>query len=476
MPEYVPEKLQVFVSSTIRECAAERATAKRAIESLNHPPILFEHLGARPTPPRDVYLRKLDQSHIFIGIYRDSYGWVAPGATISGIDDELRRSGQRGMPRLVYIYEADQNRDPRLKALLGSVDKEVTFWRFRNADGLYERIRDDIEAEVTRRFHEAERLEAIVKTDAATAISGLVPAPRHLLRRKSLGEDLIKQLSVHQVLQVSGELGIGKTVFLATLARENNFLFVSGTQLDNHELASVLSNKLASLAGGQSRYFVDASAAFSALLDSWRASEEFTLVIDDCWDPEFVAAILKNVRKAGGKRRIIYSVRNADPRYGHPSFVIPPLSVNEVATLLSNYGLDLSGRAAEAIHQKSGGNPLYLLYFSQAQGTDERTLTEYELDAWRELPPLARELASYLAIGNERLPLADLLFLAGRRGSSRRSNRGAQGGPGLHRGVPERLHTSTRTPTGHYPCPDASESQQVCVLQSSSCKPAEQAR
>ena len=180
--------------------------------------------GARPTPPRDVYLRKLDQSHIFIGIYRDSYGWVAPGATISGIDDELRRSGQRGMPRLVYIYEADQNRDPRLKALLGSVDKEVTFWRFRNADGLYERIRDDIEAEVTRRFHEAERLEAIVKTDAATAISGLVPAPRHLLRRKSLGEDLIKQLSVHQVLQVSGELGIGKTVFLATLARENNFL------------------------------------------------------------------------------------------------------------------------------------------------------------------------------------------------------------------------------------------------------------
>ena len=138
-------------------------------------------------------------------------------------------------------------------------------------------------------------------------------------------------------------------------------------------------------------------------------------MIDDCWDPEFVAAILKNVRKAGGKRRIIYSITNADPRYGHPSFVIPPLSVDEVATLLSNYGLDLSGRAAEAIHQKSGGNPLYLLYFSQAQGTDERTLTEYELDAWRELPPLARELASYLAIGNERLPLADLLFLAGRR-------------------------------------------------------------
>jgi len=415
MPEYAPEKLQVFVSSTIRECAAERAKAKRAIESLNHQPILFEHLGARSAPPREVYLGKLDQSHIFIGIYRDSYGSVAPGATISGIEEELRRSGQRGMPRLAYICESDQSRDPRLKALLGNVEGEVTFWRFRNADELYKRIRDDIEVEVARRFHEAERLESIVKTDAATAISGLVPAPKHLLRRKGLAEDLMKQLSLHQVLQVSGELGIGKTVFLATLARENNFLFLSGTQLDSHELASVLSNKIASLAGGESRYFVDASAAFSALLDAWRASEEFTLVIDDCRDPEFVAAILKNVGGAGGKRRIIYSVRNADLRYGHPSFVIPPLSVDEVATFLSNYGLDLSGKALEAIYEKSRGNPLYLLYFSQAPGAAEKTLIEYELDAWRELPPLARELASYLAISNERLPLADLLFLAGRR-------------------------------------------------------------
>lgn len=79
MPECAPEKLQVFVSSTIRECAAERATAKRAIESLNHQPILFEHVGSRSTPPRQMYLRKLDQSHIFVGIYRNSYGWVAPG-------------------------------------------------------------------------------------------------------------------------------------------------------------------------------------------------------------------------------------------------------------------------------------------------------------------------------------------------------------------------------------------------------------
>ncbi len=415
MPEFVSEKLRVFVSSTIRECAAERSTAKRAIESLNHDPILFEHLGARSTPPRDVYIRKLDQCHIFIGIYRNSYGWVAPGATISGIDDELRRSGQRGMPRLVYILEQDEGRDPRLKALLSTIENEVTFWRFPNPEKLYERIRQDIEAEIARRFHEAERLEGIVKADAATSISGLVPEPPHLLQRPNLSEEMIRQLSLHGVLQISGGLGIGKTVFLASAARENNFLFVSATQLDHHELATVLSNKLNSLTGGEPRYFTDASSALSALRDSWRATEEFTLVIDDCPDPEFVAVLLKNVGGVSSKRRLIYSIRNADLRYGHPGFVIPPLSVEEVQVFLSNYGLNFSGEALHTIHEKSGGNPLYLLYFSQAPGeADGKSLFEYELDAWRKLPPLARELGCYLAIANERLPLADLLVLAGR--------------------------------------------------------------
>jgi tetratricopeptide (TPR) repeat protein len=413
MPEYLPEKLQIFVSSTIRECAAERKIAKRAIESLNHQPILFEHLGARSAPPRDVYIRKLDQCHIFIGIYRHSYGWVAPGATISGIDDELRRSGRRGMPRLVYIFEEDDGRDERLRALLSTV--ENTFWRFRNSEELYDRIRQDVEAEVAKRFHEAERLEGIVKADAATSISGLVPEPPHLLQRLSLSEELIRTLSLQGVLQVSGELGIGKTVFLASVARERNFLFVSATQLDRHELASVLSNKLNSLTGGEPRYFTDASAAFSALRDSWRATEEFTLIVDDCPDPEFVAALLKNVGGASSQRRLIYSIRNADLRYGHPSLVIPALSVEEVRAFLSSHGLNFSGEALQTIYERSGGNPLYLLYFSQApSAAGGKSLLEYELDAWRKLPPIARELGCYLAIANDRLPFADLLALAGR--------------------------------------------------------------
>jgi len=400
MLERVPERLQVFVSSTIQECAAERAIAKRAIESLNHQPILFEHVGARSSSPRQMYLGKLDQSDIFVAIYKNSYGWVAPGATISGIDDELRRSAQRGMTRLVYVLQSEQDRDARLKTMLEGL-QDVTYWRFRNPEDLYGRIRDDVEAEVTRRFQNAERLEAIVRADPADAISGLVPAPGHLLRRGRLAEDLLHQLSTQNVLQVSGELGIGKTVFLASVAAESGFLFVSGTQLSKHELACVLANKLASVSGGQPRYFLDASTAYSALIESWRAAGSFTLVIDDCPDPEFVAALLKNVGGGSGTKRLIYSMRNADASYGHMGFPIPPLSLVEVGELLSNYGQRLSGKELDEIHHRSGGNPLYLLYFSQSTDTNtEKSLLEYELDAWRKLTPVARELVSYLEIAS----------------------------------------------------------------------------
>ena len=62
------DHLRVFVSSTIKECAAERASVRDAIRSLNHEPVLFEDVGARPYPPREVYTARLEISQIFVGI------------------------------------------------------------------------------------------------------------------------------------------------------------------------------------------------------------------------------------------------------------------------------------------------------------------------------------------------------------------------------------------------------------------------
>jgi hypothetical protein len=72
------QRLRVFVSSTLAELADERGAVHEAIERLQLTPVMFE-LGARPHPPRNLYRAYREQSHIFVGIYWQRYGWVAPG-------------------------------------------------------------------------------------------------------------------------------------------------------------------------------------------------------------------------------------------------------------------------------------------------------------------------------------------------------------------------------------------------------------
>ena len=79
-------RLRVFVSSTLRELALERVAVRDAISSLHLAPILFE-LGARPYAPRDLYAAYVAQCDVFVGVYWESYGWLAPGVEVSGLED-----------------------------------------------------------------------------------------------------------------------------------------------------------------------------------------------------------------------------------------------------------------------------------------------------------------------------------------------------------------------------------------------------
>src|SRR5512132_1221025 len=105
------QRLRVFVSSTLGELAEERTAVREAIQRLQLAPVLFE-LGARPHPPRDLYRAYLEQSHIFVGMYWQRYGWVAPGEAVSGLEDEYTLS--EGIPRLLYVKTPAPDREPRL--------------------------------------------------------------------------------------------------------------------------------------------------------------------------------------------------------------------------------------------------------------------------------------------------------------------------------------------------------------------------
>src|SRR6516162_3450441 len=112
------QRVRVFISSTLGELAAERAAARRAIARLHLVPVYYES-GARPHPPRAMYRAYLEQSQVFVGIYWQRYGWVAPGMGISGLEDEYRLAV--GKPMLLYLKRPAPDQEPGLTAMIDSI-------------------------------------------------------------------------------------------------------------------------------------------------------------------------------------------------------------------------------------------------------------------------------------------------------------------------------------------------------------------
>src|SRR6266700_1009188 len=143
------QRVRVFVSSTLDELAPERAAARAAITQLRLTPVLFES-GARPYPPRELYRAYLAQSDVFIGLYWQRYGWIAPTEKISGLEDEYRLA--QTLPKLIYIKRAD-TREDRLKQLIRDIQNEdqVSYRPFSDAAELGELIADDLALMLTER-------------------------------------------------------------------------------------------------------------------------------------------------------------------------------------------------------------------------------------------------------------------------------------------------------------------------------------
>ena len=219
------QRLRVFVSSTMNEMADERAATKRAIQRLHLTPVMFE-LGARPYPPRELYLAYLRQSDVFIGIYGQQYGFVAPGSTVSGLEDEFLSAADK--PRLVYVQSSTSDRDPRLADMLHRMEQSgVSYHTFKQARDLARLVSDDLAVLVSDRFATAPSQPpqpprpppAPVGRDEPGAANRFVGRTQELAALRRLLADPQSRL-----VTLVGPGGIGKTrlalQFLATAAPE----------------------------------------------------------------------------------------------------------------------------------------------------------------------------------------------------------------------------------------------------------------
>jgi len=239
------QRIRVFISSTLKELAPERRVSRAAVERLHLAPVMFE-LGARPHPPRELYRAYLEQSDVFVGIYGESYGWVAPGEEVSGLEDEYVLAA--ALPKLIYIRESSTPRQERLNQLLDRVrdDDGASFKYFSTPQELRKLIEADLATLLAERFDQSRVVvEAAAVPDAGVVVAPAIPAPLTGLigrdREVARVEQLLARESVRMVTLL-GPGGIGKSRLATAVAAR------------------------ASARGGQEVVFVDLTAVQDAAL------------------------------------------------------------------------------------------------------------------------------------------------------------------------------------------------------------------
>jgi predicted ATPase len=210
------QRVRVFVSSTLGELAAERQAVRRAVERLQLLPVMFE-LGARPHAPRELYRAYLAQSHVFLGIYWERYGWVAPGEDVSGLEDEYRLCGD--LPRLVYVKEPAPGREPRLAALLDRIrdDDRASYKSFKSGRDLAQLVARDLAVLLSERFRKPVQAAA---ASSAERPSLLPQMPTSFVGRNRERSALARLIEQQRLVTVMGPGGVGKTRLAVETARQ----------------------------------------------------------------------------------------------------------------------------------------------------------------------------------------------------------------------------------------------------------------
>jgi predicted ATPase len=316
------QRLRVFVSSALHELADERASARRAIKNLRLAPVLFEH-GARPHPPRELYQAYLAQSHIFIGIYWQRYGWAAPGMEISGLEDEYLLSADK--PRLIYVKGPASERESRLDDLLERIkdDETVSYKLFSTAEELQELVENDLALLLTERFE-------AVPVPGSAAVERLkhnLPAPPTPFVGHEKDIEQVRDLLAREdirLVTLTGPAGVGKSRFGLEVARRLRDHFPDGVFLvelsavrDPSAVPSAIARTLGIREEGDRPLIV--------LLENALRERKLTLLLDNFEHLLKAASLVTDLLAASPELRVLVTSQEPLHVRGEHEFPVAPL-------------------------------------------------------------------------------------------------------------------------------------------------------
>jgi predicted ATPase len=319
------QRLRVFVSSTLRELAPEREAVRDAIDSLHLHPVMFE-AGARPHPPRPLYRAYLAQSDVFVGVYWESYGWVAPGEEVSGLGDEYRLAGDR--PRLIYVKAPAPGREPGLAKLLDRVrdDDRSCYRSFETADELRELVENDLALVLTESFAEARAPRA---AELPRSAHDNLPVQRGSLVDRTQEVAVARELLLRDdvgLVTLTGAGGTGKTrlaLHVATMVREafeDGVVFVPLASLAESRLVPAAIAKALDL-------HENPGQSFAETLGNYLRTKQLLLVLDNFEHLLDAAALVSQLLERCPRLTVLVTSRSLLHLYEEKELAVPPLGL-----------------------------------------------------------------------------------------------------------------------------------------------------
>src|SRR5271165_5524563 len=356
------QRVRVFVSSTLQELADERGAVRDAVKALRLVPVMFE-LGARPHPPRQVYRAYLAQSQVFVGVYWQNYGWVAPGEEISGLEDEYRLSA--GMPRLIYVKSPAPGREPRLTDMLARIknDDSASYQRFSDSAELQRLVENDLAVLLSERFE----MTCPAGRAADAAPVGALPVPPTPLVDREQETTEVEDLVIRQgvrLITFTGPGGVGKSRLAVEAAGRLGPGFADGVRFV--DLASVSAAELVPAAIAAGLGLNTSGGRLLTDVMSFLRGKRLLLVLDNFEQVTEAAPVVAELLAAAPGLMTLVTSRTVLRISGEHELCVPPLAVppSGDAGNLDDYasirlfmaragaaapGFELTGRNAEAI-------------------------------------------------------------------------------------------------------------------------------